>query len=217
MKFPEWVSTTFHWRKQLILTLENLHQQVENTGEMDQEYGENNAADNVGGQIAEDYETKPEVQQLYDTIQKRTLSILLRNVGISRKSDLQRSHIPELIKEGIVICIGVMKNKSRDNCGTYDIFKRLIINAEIVLREIHYQNKKLGDQKFTVYQIFGHFLADLRNELVKIFLDTDIARSYNRQVTIMESTEPTFATGIEQVIVFVFICYCIKRAEYLQL
>ena len=84
---------------------------------------------------------------------------------ISNKSEVRRDHIPILIKAGVGICMGVMK--SENNSGFIDKFKRLIINAEIVLREISYCNNKLGDQKFTAFQLFGHFSDNFRDELVK--------------------------------------------------
>ena len=84
---------------------------------------------------------------------------------ISNKSEVRRDHIPILIKAGVGICMGVMK--SENNSGFIDKFKRLIINAEIVLREISYCNNKLGDQKLTAFQLFGHFSDNFRDELVK--------------------------------------------------
>ena len=96
--------------------------------------------------------------------------IYLGITDITNKDDVRKHHIPILIKHGVGICVAVMKNKQRAE-GGFDMFKRVIINAQIVLEEISARNNKLGDQKFTVFQLFGHFLASLRDELVKIFLN----------------------------------------------
>ena len=126
---------------------------------------------------------------------------------ITSKSEVTKDHIPKLITAGVGICVGVMKNKLRNDWG-FDVFKQVIIHADVVLREIYTRNSELGDQKFTVFQLFGHFLANLRDELVKVFLDTNFARYIKRKYT----EPPTFGTGIRQIVVYISICYVIQRA-----
>ena len=130
--------------------------------------------------------------------------IYLGITDITNKDDVRKHHIPILIKHGVGICVAVMKNKQRAE-GGFDMFKRVIINAQIVLEEISARNKKLGDQKFTVFQLFGHFLAGLRNEVGKVLLDCNIARYVKRKF----AGPPTF--GVTNLLVLVLICYVIQQ------
>ena len=105
--------------------------------------------------------------------------------------------------------MGVMK--SENNSGFIEKFKRLIINAEIVLREISSRNKQLGKQKFSAFQLFGHFLKELRDELVNIILDCNFARKLNEELN--PKTQTTFSTGVKLVIVFIAFYYVIRRTQ----
>ena len=184
-----------------ILPSENIQHQIENAGAMDQD-GQCKEFRGLGGNIVEEIEKIPEARALYERIRQRTIQMIY--LGITNKSNARKDHIPMLIKRGVEICVAVMKNKQRAE-GGFDMFKRVIINAQIVLEEISARNNKLGDQKFTVFQLFGHFLACLRDELVEIFLNCNIARYVKRKF----AKPPTF--GVTNLLVLIFICYVIQQ------
>ena len=159
----------------------------------------------LGGDIVDEIEKNPEARAFYERIRQRTIPMIYHGItDITDKSDVRKEHIPVLIKNGVGVCVAGMKNKQRAKSG-FDMFKRVIINAQIVLQEISARNKKLGDQKFTVFQLFGHFLASLRDELVEIFLNCNIARYVKRKF----AGPPTF--GVTNLLVLVFICYVIQQ------
>ena len=113
------------------------------------------------------------------------------------KSDVRKSHIPDLIKNGVRICMGVMQNQLRAESGSRDMFKHVTINAEIVLREISCCNNKLGDQKLTAFQLFGHFLANFRDEPVKAFFSHQFRPYTNFADTFASALALSFTFALE--------------------
>ena len=190
--------------------LENVQQKIENAGAIDQADDQCKQFRGLGGDIVQEIEKIPEARRFYEDIRKRTVPLMYIGISdISSKSEVRRDHIPILIKAGVSICMGVMK--SENNSGFIEKFKRLIINAEIVLREISSRNKQLGKHKFSAFQLFGHFLKELRDELVEIILDCNFARKLREELN--PKTQMTFATGVKLVIVFIAFCYVIQRTQ----